>query len=1573
MTGYVWSVSSGGTIVSGTGTYSVNILWTATGNQTVGVYYTDQNGCTAPSVSTKNVTVHPLPFPSITGATVLCAASSGITYTTEAGMTSYTWMISPGGIITTGSGTNTITVTWNSPGSQTVRVNYTNPNGCRASVPSELTVVVLPLPVPTISGLDSVCAGSTGIGYLTEAGMSGYVWSVSSGGTITSGMGTPAITVTWNTAGNRTVSVSYTNVTGCSAAAPTSKNIKVHALPVPTINGSDSLCVGSTGIIYTTETGMTNYTWNISPGGTITAGQGTPAITVSWNISGNQTVSVNYVNSKGCTATSTTVKNIRILPLPLPSITGNDSICTGTSGITYTTEPGMTGYSWSILSGGIITSGQGTSTITVTWNNPGNHIISVNYTSSKGCVPLTPTLKTIRVFSLPTPTITGSDSLCAGSTGILYSTQSGMTGYSWTVSSGGSITAGIGTNQITVTWNTPGTQSVTVNYANNKGCFAQTPVLKIVKVHPLPVPSIAGSDSICAGTSGVIYTTEPGMNAYSWSISSGGVITGGTGTNSITVTWNLPGLQSVNVQYTNSKGCTSLIPTIKSVRVLSLPVPSIIGQEVICAGSTGVTYFTESGMTGYTWSVSSGGIITGGAGTNTILVTWITPGNQSVFVNYTDIKGCQALSPSQKIVNVLARPTPTITGLDSICAASSGILYSTEPGMTGYIWTTSAGGTITSGTGTHIITVTWNNPGNQWVSVNYTGSNGCSAVNPTIKNVKVHPLPVPSIAGSDSLCAGSSGVSYLTESGMQGYTWSISPGGVITSGAGTHNITVTWNVAGIQWIGVTYTNLKGCSASSPSIKQVHVHPLPVPAISGPDSLCEGSTGISYTTESGMSGYVWSVSSGGIISSGQGTAAISINWITAGTQIVSVLYINSKGCTPATPTVKNIMVHPRPQPVITGATSVCSGTSNVVYSTSPGMSNYQWTISSGGVITSGQGTDTVLVTWNTPGNQTISVSYTTPKGCTPVTPGLLAVIVHSLPVPTITGAGAVCKGTSGIIYATENGMSGYIWTISPEGAITSGLGTSTITVSWNTSGNGTVEVNYTNNNGCTAMIPTIKNVIVYPLPVPTITGPAAICNNANATYTTESGMTGYQWTVSSGGIITSGSSTQTIQVQWTSPGAQTVSVNYTNSNGCTASAPTSYSVIVHNLPSPTITGNTSVCAGATGELYSTESGMTNYQWTVTAGGSIVAGQGNDTVTINWNTTGIQVVSVTYTNAGGCNPPSPTNYTVTVNPIPVPTISGSSQVCQSATITYSTQTGQSNYQWYTSSGGIISSGQGTSTVQVIWNDYGSQWISVTYTSTAGCPAASPDTLLVWVDPLPAIPGPISGPDEICAPEDWIEYSVAPVQFAINYAWSFPPGVIITAGGNTNVVHVTFIPGAQSGNINVHATNSCGNGPNGLPLWVTVSQTPPKPVISLFNADSLVSSAMYGNQWYRNGNVLPGDTFNYLMVQHTGTYHTVVTEGKCVSEPSNQIYVIVVGLQETAGAGIRIFPNPADLFIRIIANQPIEELTIVNPMGMIVKKKSLPDREALLDISDLNRGFYFVRIKTSGMFTVRKILIR
>lgn len=113
---------------------------------------------------------------------------------------------------------------------------------------------------------------------------------------------------------------------------------------------------------------------------------------------------------------------------------------------------------------------------------------------------------------------------------------------------------------------------------------------------------------------------------------------------------------------------------------------------------------------------------------------------------------------------------------------------------------------------------------------------------------------------------------------------------------------------------------------------------------------------------------------------------------------------------------------------------------------------------------------------------------------------------------------------------------------------------------------------------------------------TAAAPAQSCTYIDYTYTTQSGMQNYVWTLPgvagvdytlvSGGTATSNSAV----VKWLTPGSKAVSVNYNNASGCASAGPGSNTVTVQQTALvPNTAGANTVCAGSTVNFTNTMSG------------------------------------------------------------------------------------------------------------------------------------------------------------------------------------------------------------------------------------------------------------------------------------------------------------------------------------------------------------------------------------------------
>ncbi len=155
--------------------------------------------------------------------------------------------------------------------------------------------------------------------------------------------------------------------------------------------------------------------------------------------------------------------------------------------------------------------------------------------------------------------------------------------------------------------------------------------------------------------------------------------------------------------------------------------------------------------------------------------------------------------------------------------------------------------------------------------------------------------------------------------------------------------------------------------------------------------------------------------------------------------------------------------------------------------------------------------------------------------------------------------------------------------------------------------------------------------------------------------------------------------------------------------------------------------------------------------------------------------------------------------------------------------------------------------------------------------------------------------------------------------------------------------------------------------------ISITPARPTITLAGL-VLTSDATTGNQWYNLSGVITGETNQTYTATATDTYYTVVSNAGCISDSSNNMYVIVAhtGITTIDGKEINIYPNPVfnELTIEIADNESPITYEIINAEGKTVLKGDLINK-TVVNTSVLAKGTYIVKLQNEKIIKFKKLI--
>ncbi|MDB4346681.1 Ig-like domain-containing protein [bacterium] len=367
-------------------------------------------------------------------------------------------------------------------------------------------------------------------------------------------------------------------------------------------------------------------------------------------------------------------------------------------------------------------------------------------------------------------------------------------------------------------------------------------------------------------------------------------------------------------------------------------------------------------------------------------------------------------------------------------------------------------------------------------------------------------------------------------------------------------------------------------------------------------------------------------------------------------------------------------------------SICAGSTATLAAT--GATSYVW---DNGVTNGTSFIPTATATY--------TVTGTDANGC--VATDDITVTVN--PLPTVSGSTSVCVDETVTLTGSGTAATSNAWVSSDVGVAT----VSSVGVVTGVSA-GSVNITYTNNNGCQKLVAMTVNA------VPTISGSLSTIIGGTTTLSgSGTPATTGAWTSSSQSVATVSSSGVVTGLT-----AGTTNITYTTSSGCSVTE----TVTIYAMPTITsggVSGPQEVCVGSTIDFDGSGTAATSSPWT--SSNTSVASIDSDGLV-----TGVSAgtATITYTDNNG----GTATQTVTVNPLP--TISGTTSVCIGSSVTLTGNGTAATSNAWTSSNTSVATVSSTGEVTGV----AAGTATITYTNNNGCSI----TETVTVNALPTITG-------------------------------------------------------------------------------------------------------------------------------------------------------------------------------------------------------------------------------------------
>jgi PKD repeat protein len=892
---------------------------------------------------------------------------------------------------------------------------------------------------------------------------------------------------------------------GCSSITSNTGELIVNSTtsistqPTP----SQTICVGGTlatplSVTYSGGAGTPAYQWYESASNNPVIGA--TSSTFSPPIFTNTGTWSYYVTvtlaGAGCGIQTSDIANIIVVEDPTATISPGGTYCQNAAtvndlSVSASDGQGTFSYQWysnttgGNASGSLISGATSVSFTPSTTDIGSAYYYCVVTQTGANCSVNSPTAE---IIVTPAPTFitqpTATQALCIGGTttqlNVAYNNGTGTATYQWysntsNTYSGGILITGQTLSSFTPSSTIPETTYYycIISFSASGGCSMITSNIAEVVVVPFPTISSQPVDTqtICVGGTiqtplSVAYSDGAGTPTYQWFSTPASSISGASNSSYTPPVYNNAATFNYFATISLSgSGCGSLTSANGTVIVIADPIVSVQPTTTQSVCQNAITSQLSVSITGgngsatYQWfsnttDSNSGGTVIAGATNNTFTPPSSVVGTQYYYCMISQTgTNCGVTSNTATVVVNLAPAIATqpIASQQICLNAPTSILqivYSNGSGQPDYQWYANTINSVVGGTQINTATNnTFTPPSNvdgtfyYYCVISFLSGGGCPSITSNVAQVIVHPYPIVTISGGETICLlESSDVNFaFTPSvGLYDIAYTVNGQSAILENynGATPIFTVNPSETTTYVFGnIAYDQVPQCAIQPNTSITVVVNPLPA-LNNSVYTFCSdvATTSLQYNPDANSYTYNWLAnSSANYPGQANGPSAINITLPNpSGDAPTNFYYVtnlinNATGCQ----ALDSILVTINPNPVgsFTFPANGCEDTPIALSNGDATIGNYQWFID--GQLYSTQASPAPPI-FNSFGNYTLEMIATNTYGCTDTLNSIIQ--IYDQPVSNFStdiSNGCAPLPVNFTNLSTGSFITSYDWTFAPD--------------------------------------------------------------------------------------------------------------------------------------------------------------------------------------------------------------------------------------------------------------------------------------------------------------------------------------------------------------------------------------------------------------------------------------------------------------------------------------------------------------------------------------------------------------